>query len=120
MRAGNWFTCVIGFAILISGCSTVGHFKTPEGTTLYLDRNPTPVTLSSDGNVERRPFFWNAAGGIKYVLKKDGAIVQQGKLPASFRIVSIFWPPYAYIYWPMGFSSYLYDLTTDSFSDDAK
>jgi hypothetical protein len=120
MKAVNSAIGVISFAALLSGCSTVGHFKTPEGTSLYLDRNPTPVTLSSDGSVQIKPFFWNAAGGIKYVLKKDGAIVQQGKLPASFRIVSIFWPPYAYIYWPMGFSDYLYDLTTDTFSDNTK
>ncbi len=37
--------------------------------------------------------------------------MQQGKLRARFRVASIFWPPFAIIYWPMGFGQRCYDLT---------
>lgn len=108
--------CVVSVAALLTGCSTVGHFKTPEGTSLYIDSHPVPVTLARDGMVVRRPFFWRAAGGISYRLEKDDVIVQHGKLPAKFRVVSIFWPPAAIIYWPLGFANYTYDLTSGEFS----
>ncbi|HSQ41293.1 MAG TPA: hypothetical protein VLM37_03325 [Fibrobacteraceae bacterium] len=62
-----------------------------------------------------RPYFWTAAGGIPYRLEKNGEVIQEGKVPAHFRVVSIFWPPYALIYWPMGFGGDRnYDLTTAS------
>ena len=51
------------------------------------------------------------AGGIPYKLEKDGKVVGEGKLQAKFRPVSIFWPPAALIYWPMGFGWGCYDLT---------
>ena len=117
MKNGYSLICIMSVAALLTGCSTVGRFKTPEGTSLYIDRNPIPVTLSRDGKVTRRPFFWTAAGGIRYKLEKDGAVVQTGKLPSRFRVISIFWPPYALIYWPFGFVNYTYDLTSAEFSN---
>jgi hypothetical protein len=61
--------------------------------------------------VTTKPFFWTAAGGIRYRLEKGGATIQEGKLRARFRVVSIFWPPLALIYWPIGFRPEItYDL----------
>jgi hypothetical protein len=111
---------IVFVAVLLTGCTTAGKFKTPEGAKLYIDRNPMPVEISADGTVTRSPFFWNDVSGIDYRLEKDGTIIQEGKLPSDFRIVSIFWPPCAIYYWPMGFESYTYDLTTDFFADKRK
>jgi hypothetical protein len=77
----------------------------PEGTELEVYQRP--VTLQSDGTVVSKPFFWTAAGvppvgGVEYRLIKEGKVVQEGRLRAKFRVVSIFWPPGALIYWPMG------------------
>ena len=52
--------------------------------------------------------------GIPYSLQKDGKVVKEGKLRTKFRTVSIFWPPFAAIYWPMGFNPDItYDLVND-------
>ena len=46
---------------------------------------------------------------------KDGTSVKKGILSTSFRVSSIFWPPYAFIYWPMGFrGGVVYDLVNDT------
>jgi hypothetical protein len=60
---------------------------------------------------ERTPFFWTSIIGIEFMLLQDDKIVKKGKLPSEFRIASIFWPPYAYIYWPVGFQFECYDLS---------
>ncbi len=91
------------------GCSTTAHFTIPQGTTLTVYQRP--VELDEDGSWKTRPFFWSAAGGAPYLLMKDGQVVDEGKLATRFRVVSIFWPPAALIYWPMGFRSEHYDLT---------
>ncbi|MGZ5602355.1 MAG: hypothetical protein ACXWFX_17320, partial [Methylobacter sp.] len=71
------------------------------------------------GKVTTKPFFWTAAGippegGIPYRLEKGGKVVKEGKLRTKFRTVSIFWPPFAAIYWPMGFNPDItYDLVND-------
>jgi hypothetical protein len=96
---------IIGVA---AGCSTSGQFKVPANTTLYLEERPTEV--SADGLVTTRPFFWTSAPGVHYRLEKDGVTIERGRVPSQFRPVSIFFPPYALIYWPMGFRS---DLTYD-------
>jgi hypothetical protein len=99
---------------LFSGCVTQGRFVIPQDTQLEVYERP--VTLSADGAAVMRPFFWTAAGmpphsGVKYRLLKDGAVVQEGRLRAKFRPVSIFWPPFALIYWPMGLNPHItYDL----------
>lgn len=109
---------VILFLLIISGCSTYGYFKVPGDSKLYI--NNRSVEIGTDGEVSTRPFFWNAAGippkgGIPYRLEKDGKAVKSGKLRSRFRFVSIFWPPYAFIYWPIGFnSSITYDLVNDT------
>jgi hypothetical protein len=99
---------------LIAGCSTTGHFVVPEGSRLYLHERPEPMQVQNDGTVSTTPFFWTAVAGIRYRLEKDGMVTKEGKLPAKFRVVSIFWPPYAIIYWPIGLNPEItYDLIKD-------
>lgn len=106
--------------ILVTGCTTTGTFKVPEGSKLYIHERPQPVQIADDGKVTTKPFFWTAAGvapsgGIHYRLEKDGQIIKKGHLRAEFRPVSIFWPPFALIYWPMGFNDQItYDLVNDT------
>lgn len=106
--------------ILVTACTTTGTFKVPEGSRLYIYKRPEPVQVDAAGKVTTKPFFWTAAGmppggGIPYRLEKDGQTLKEGKLRTKFRVVSIFWPPFAAIYWPMGFNPNItYDLVNDS------
>jgi hypothetical protein len=95
--------------LFLSGCSTAGHFKIPTDTSLKVAGRA--VTPRADGRWETKPFFWNTAGGAHYDLfDASGALVRRGSLKTTFRVTSIFWPPFAIIYWPMGLSGE-YDLT---------
>lgn len=102
------------------GCSTTGTFVIPEGTDLYINERPQPVEVEADGKVTTRPYFWTSigippGGGIPYRLEKNGETLQQGKLRSVFRPASIFWPPYAIIYWPVGLNPKItYNLVDDS------
>lgn len=106
--------------LMMVGCTTTGHFKVPEGSNLYIYKRPEPVTIKSDGEATTTPFFWTAAGmppggGVPYRLEKNGETLKEGKLRAKFRPVSIFWPPFALIYWPMGLNPDItYDLVNDT------
>lgn len=106
--------------MMMTGCTTTGHFKVPEGTDLYIYKRPQPVEVKPNGEVTTKPFFWTAAGtpphaGIPYRLEKDGKVLKEGRLRTKFRVVSIFWPPAALIYWPMGFNPNItYDLVNDT------
>ena len=103
---------IIIFLTLVTGCSTTARFKIPEGTELYLANRAQPVTIGENGIVRTRPYFWSSIAGIHYRLEKDHKVVQEGHVAARFRPVSIFWPPYALIYWPVGFNRHAsYDLT---------
>jgi hypothetical protein len=85
----------------------------PENSNLYIHNRPEPIVINEDGKAKSKPFFWTAAGGINYKLEKNGEIIKKGKLQAAFRPVSIFWPPVALIYWPIGFDSNItYDLAS--------
>lgn len=105
---------------LVVGCTTTGNFKVPDDSKLYIYKRPEPVTIDSEGQVTTKPFFWSAMGlppngGIPYRLEKDGETVKEGRLRAKFRVASIFWPPYAIIYWPVGFNPNItYDLVNDT------
>ncbi len=109
---------VLVVGLVCVGCTTTGRFVVPKGTQLEVYERP--VTLDSNGQVITKPFFWTAAGmppggGIKYRLLKDGKVVKEGRLRAKFRVVSIFWPPLAIIYWPMGMNPNItYDLVKDT------
>lgn len=112
--------CIMLILLMMAGCSTTGHFKVPEGSSLYLYKRPQSVDIKANGEVTTKPFFWTAAGmppggGIPYRLEKDGQVIKEGKLRTKFRVVSIFWPPAAAIYWPMGFNPNItYDLVNDT------
>jgi hypothetical protein len=111
---------IVLFMLVITGCTTTGHFKVPEGSNLYIYKRPQPVTISPSGEVTTKPFFWTAAGmppggGVPYRLEKNGQTLKEGRLRAKFRPVSIFWPPAALIYWPMGLNPDItYDLVNDT------
>lgn len=100
---------IAAFVSVGTGCSTTGHFVTPPNSKLVVMGRD--VAVAPNGTVTTRPFSWGGAGGIPYRLEQDGKVVKQGKLRAKFRTVSIFWPPAAAAYWPMGFNpSITYDL----------
>ncbi len=111
-RLSILFVSALLFGLM--GCSTQGKFAIPEGTQLEVYRRP--VTVGAGGTVVTKPFFWTAAGippsgGVEYRLLENGKVVQNGRLRAKFRVVSIFWPPFALIYWPMGLNPNItYDL----------
>lgn len=108
MKILNLVSLVLLFVVV--SCSTVGKFKIPAGTKLYVDGK-----LLNDAEVleyKRKPFFWDTSKGVPYMLEKDGKIVDKGTVKAQFRAVSIFWPPFAIAYWPMGFNKEGYDLTS--------
>ena len=98
----------------LPACSTRDTFVIPEGTQLEVYQRP--VTPGADGVVVTSPFFWTAAGmppagGVEYRLLEGDEVVQSGRLRAKFRTVSLFWPPFALIYWPMGLNPNItYDL----------
>ncbi len=105
--------------MITTSCTTTGHFKVPEGSSLYVYKRPQPVEIKTNGEVTTKPFLWTSAGvppesGIPYRLEKNGRNIKEGKLRTKFHVESIFWPPFALIYWPMGFnSSITYDLIND-------
>lgn len=110
---------IVLILLMVAGCTTTGHFKVPEDSKLYIYERPQPVDIKADGEVTTKPFFWTAAGmppggGIPYRLEKNGETLKEGRLRAKFRVVSIFWPPFALIYWPMGLNPNItYDLVND-------
>lgn len=99
---------------VLSGCHTSTSFMLPPNTDLMI--NGERITLASkneEGRVKfkRSPFFWNSMAGIEYTLLQDDKIVKKDKLPSAFRVASIFFPPYGFIYWPVGFRYKCYDLS---------
>lgn len=100
----------LGFSMLFTtACSTTAYFKTPPDSKLTVYERPVP-----SGTVKTAPFFWTSTTGVPYKLEdKDGKVIRQGKVKSKFRVVSIFWPPFAVIYWPMGFARDSYDLTVE-------
>jgi hypothetical protein len=103
--------------VVLAGCSTSASFKLPPNTNLMIKGERVAfkpeVDLLGYPVLETTPFFWDAVGDINYTLVQSDKVVKEGKLPSQFRIISIFWPPYAYIYWPFGFRLNCYDLTKD-------
>jgi hypothetical protein len=90
------------------GCKTTASFTVPKGTNLFVDN--TELTNQETKRYKCSPFFWSKTTGIPYRLEKDGEVVEQGKLKSTFRVSSIFWPPFSIIYSPMKFDG-PYDLT---------
>ncbi|MBA2404895.1 MAG: hypothetical protein H0V66_09010 [Bdellovibrionales bacterium] len=101
---------VMLFMFVIVSCSTTGKFKVPTGSKLIVEGKP--LTEEQTKEYKRAPFFWNASKGIPYMIEKEGKIIDKGNIKSQFRVVSIFWPPFAIIYWPLGFSKEEYDFTS--------
>ena len=103
--------------LMLAGCSTSASFKLPPNTNLLIkgERVTFRPVVDPLGYpvLETSPYFWDAIADINYSLVQNDKVVKEGKLPSQFRIISIFWPPYAYIYWPFGFRLNCYDLTKD-------
>jgi len=115
MNTKHLIAAFSAWVLIVTGCTTSGMFIVPPDTKLYIYKRPEPVVIAADGKVTTRPYFWTAAGGVPYTLEKDGVVIKQGKLRVKFRVVSIFWPPFADIYWPMGLNpSLTYDLVNDT------
>lgn len=110
MRVLKSLVLAAAFSILAVGCSTTAPFRIPAGNTVKVtDRT---VVVDENGEWKTSPFFWSVAGGAPYrMMDANGNIVRQGKLKTNFRAASIFWPPFALIYWPMGLNKQGYDLT---------
>ena len=99
--------------VIFSACSITTSFKVPEGTDLYVYEEK--ISKSEYDRYKRRPLTWGTAGGVRYRLEKEGKVVETGTLKTKFRVVSIFWPPVALAYWPMGFvKNHTYDFTQDN------
>lgn len=95
-----------------TGCSTMGQFKIPAGTTLKVTDRDVSINKGDEG-WSTSPFFWSETSGAPYRLyDSSGKLIRSGKLKTHFRVVSIFWPPFALIYWPMGLHDGEFDLTT--------
>ncbi len=100
--------------MVLSACQTTASFILPPNTELMI--NGERITFNEQDEegrhmLVRRPFFWTSIAGIQYSIIQDDKIIKKDKLPSGFRISSIFWPPYAYIYWPVGFRFKCYDLS---------
>jgi len=116
MKTITIFMAILSF-LLLAGCSTSASFKLPPNTNLLIKGERVAFKPLADPGgypvLETSPYFWDAVSDINYTLVQNDKVVKEGKLPSQFRIVSIFWPPYAYIYWPFGFRLNCYDLTKD-------
>ena len=100
-------------ALIISACSTTGYVVIPEGSDLYI--NKRPASVQKDGKVTTKPYFWDSVEGVPYRIEKNNETIKEGTLDTKFRATSIFWPPYAIIYRPLGLDSKLtYDLVNDN------
>lgn len=100
---------ILAALLLATGCSSSTWVKLPPGHHLSLYERPTK---HDSGLVATRPYGWAAANGIVYKLTDaNNQLVQEGTLAARFRVASIFVPPVAIAYWPMGYRQRCYDLT---------
>jgi hypothetical protein len=110
----NHVLLVMVVLLFLSGCHTSTSFMLPPNTDLMINGERISLDVKDEaGHVtfKKTPFFWTSIMGIEYMLLQEDKIVKKAKLPSSFRIASIFWPPYAYIYWPVGFRFKCYDLS---------
>jgi hypothetical protein len=100
--------------LVITGCHTSASFILPPNTELIINDEKVAFESKDDEGrpkYERTPFFWTSIIGIEYMLVQNDKVIKKDRLPSSFRIASIFWPPYAFIYWPVGFNFDCYDLS---------
>lgn len=105
------YIAILTILAIVTGCSTSTYVALPEGGVLKIMRGEQQPYR--EGKVERTPLSWSSAGGIPYKIEKDGQTIREGKMRAKFRPASIFWPPFAILYWPIGFRLACNDLTGD-------
>jgi hypothetical protein len=113
MKSSSLIVTII-VMVIIAGCGTSASFMLPPNTALMI--NDERITFESKDDAGRpkyirTPFFWTSIMGIEYALLQDDKVIKKDRLPSEFRIASVFWPPYALIYWPVGFRLECYDLT---------
>jgi hypothetical protein len=101
-------TGIVFFILAAIGCTTVTQFRLPPNTAIVVKRQKFIAEKDGYADVKVHPFSWK---GASYTLLKDDEVVQTGKLRSSFRVASLFLPPFAIFYWPKGFGSDCYDLT---------
>ena len=107
----NVLILAITSLFFVSGCSTATYVKLPKDTVVKIKRGSGDT--HGEGKIVRSPLSWSSAGGIPFQLEKNGTVVKEGKMRARFRPASIFWPPFALLYWPMGFGTQCNDLTVE-------
>lgn len=110
----NYVLTIVIMLAVLSGCHTSASFMLPPNTDLMINGQRLSRDVKDENGlitVQRRPFFWTSVSGIQYMLLDGEKVVKKDRLPSSFRIASIFWPPYAYLYWPVGFGLDCYDLS---------
>ncbi len=107
-RATKLMLILVCTVLVFSACSTNTRFVLPEGTRVYL---PAKDMTFAAGRAGARPFFWSSFGSIDYKLVKNGETIKEGQLESDFRVWSLIWPPFAILYWPVGFEWDCYDLT---------
>lgn len=110
----NYVLPVLIMLVFLSGCSTSASFILPQDTALMInDERVNFESKDEDGRprFKTRPFFWTSIIGIEYRLIQNNKIIKEDRLPSDFRVASIFWPPYAIFYWPVGFRFDCYDLS---------
>ncbi|HWR72292.1 MAG TPA: hypothetical protein VN604_03900 [Nitrospirota bacterium] len=108
VRTKMMILLVVCMVLVLSACSTGTRFVLPADTRVYL---PAKDMTFAEGRAKSRPYFWSSFGSIDYQLLKNGEKIKEGKLESDFRVWSLFWPPFAIIYWPVGFEWNCYDLT---------
>lgn len=107
---------VVILAVMLIGCSTSIKLKLPPDTELLIRGERVALNTKDKygfSEYTTRPFFWTSMGGVEYNLVQGDKVLKQGKLPARFRVISIFFPPYAFLYWPLGFDLACSDLTKE-------
>ena len=110
----NHVLSVMVLLLFITGCHTSASFILPPNTELIINNEKVAFESKDEEGrpkYERTPFFWTSIIGIEYMLVQNDKVIKKDRLPSSFRIASIFWPPYGYLYWPVGFNFDCYDLS---------
>ena len=105
------YLAIMVLPLAMIGCTTSTYVKLPADSVLKIQRGEQLAL--QEGYVKRTPLSWSSAGGIPYKVEKNGAVIKEGKMRAKFRPASIFWPPAAILYWPIGFRFGCNDLTGD-------
>lgn len=53
---------IVFISLIMAGCSTTGHFKVPEDSSLYVYKRSQPVEIKTNSEVTTNPFFLDCSG----------------------------------------------------------